>query len=53
MELIQVRCPKCGKRVMDVSDDTTGTIVTVCRRCGNMISYKRTSSDSKASAPSL
>ncbi|MCR4615499.1 MAG: hypothetical protein K5756_05060 [Clostridiales bacterium] len=28
-----VRCPKCGKRVMDKTDGTTGVIEIICPHC--------------------
>lgn len=29
----QIRCPRCGKRLFDVSPTTTGTISILCPRC--------------------
>lgn len=29
----QIKCPRCGKRLFDVSPATTGTISTICPRC--------------------
>ena len=29
----QIKCPRCGKRLFDVSPSTTGTFSTICPRC--------------------
>lgn len=35
----QVRCPRCGQRLFDISRETTGTISTFCRRCKTAVVF--------------
>lgn len=46
-DMIEARCPKCGKRVMDVSKDMIGRVVTKCHRCNTMVSYEKRGIESK------
>lgn len=34
-----VRCPKCHKRLFDMSDDLIGTISIQCRRCKTVVVF--------------
>ena len=54
-DMIEVRCPKCGKRVMDISVDMIGKVTTKCHRCNTMVSYekRKDKSEEVTSTPEL
>ena len=48
----QIKCPRCGKRLFDVSPATTGTISTICPRCKTAVVIDHKASEPKSQAPS-
>lgn len=39
-ELMQAKCPNCGRRLLDYAPDTTGKIEIKCPKCKEVISLR-------------
>lgn len=47
----QVRCPRCGKRLFDVSPTTTGQISILCPRCKTAVIIDHKAPEPSSDAP--
>lgn len=37
---VQVRCPRCNRRLMDIKKDTSGEVEKKCDQCHKLINIK-------------